>query len=114
MTNAIEAGSSVSGVAVITNGSTNTIRMVVTGADFRLSVTNGAGKLYDLTPLRPSRYFMRVRVDISPGEQKTENIEVAFGTNIEPGLYTLLATRSFSPSDGSYELESNPLKIQIK
>lgn len=115
MTNrAVEAGSAINIRGVIRNGSTNTIRIIITGGDYGLFLKSGAGKAYDLTPPRATSLFMRLMGSISPGEQRTETIHVGFGKNIEPAFYTLLATRSFSSSAGGFKVESNPLKVQIK
>jgi len=111
----VHSGSSLTMLGIITNASTNAIALTrtvpTTGYDVRL--TSRAGKSYDLTEM-PALMNARGYYAINQGVISAVTLPVNFGTNIEPGDYTLQATRAFSSSDGNFKLESNPLKIQIK
>jgi hypothetical protein len=114
----VEAGSTNIIVAVITNSSTNFIEMGVTSpaADFDPILTSSAGKLYHLVAPLPMPLLTRVNMFVAmhPGEQCVWILSVPFVKSIEPGNYTLQASRGFKTSDGGFKLESNPLKIQVK
>jgi uncharacterized membrane protein len=115
MTNTIvNAGKSNLIVAVIENSSTNAIRIADTGGTmgFDILLTSSAGKSYHLSPKVDD--FMRKTVTIKPGEQNSSAIPVTIGKNIEPGDYTLKATRFFYVKDDHFQLESNVLRVQIK
>ena len=109
----VESGSSGAVMAVIRNGTTNAIVVYEMGPtfDFGVSLTNTAGQLYQLTS-RPDR-TMVARVTVESGKQLASTIPVTYGKNIQPGQYTLIATRSFSSSAGNFKMESNQLEIQI-
>jgi hypothetical protein len=66
-------------------------------------------------------------VTLKPGEESSESIPVTFGKtrfgdSVEPGNYTLLATRRFGlsmedmihPGGRQFVLGSNSLKVQVK
>jgi len=57
---------------------------------------------------------MKTMLTMSPGEQNVRIIPATIGKNIEPGDYTVQATRSFSMNGTSFRLESNLLKVQVK
>jgi hypothetical protein len=57
---------------------------------------------------------MRQIATLKPGEERIDNIPVTFGENIDPGNYTLKATRSFTVKGEEVKLVSNLLKVQIK
>ena len=127
-TNVFQVGSSTTVEAVTTNSSTNDIVVDIFAPTivFDVLLTNSAGKTYHVTtpmPIRGPRHF----VTIKPGEKSTESIPVTFGKtrfgdSVEPGNYTLRATRHFSSSkedyihggEGAFSLESNLIKVQIK
>jgi hypothetical protein len=110
----VAAGSSITVWTVITNTSTNVVRLVESRAetDYDLMATNSAGARYPLTP----RFIIgrRATVRLSPAKQYAISVPVSFPTTIEPGEYTLTASRGFESSVGNFELESNPLIIQVK
>jgi hypothetical protein len=56
---------------------------------------------------------MRELVTINPGEEKSEFIPITIGENIEPGDYTLKATRTFTLNDSDFTLESNSIRVTI-
>jgi len=100
--------------ALITNSSTNNIVLFWSSpeTDFYLSLTNNAGKSYLLTP-----HFIEGstgRETIYPAGRKAEAVPVTFGSEIQPGDYTLKASRDFGLGGGIFRLESNPVKVQIE
>jgi len=110
----VERGSSGVVMAVIRNGTTNAIGIFEMGRsiDYEVTLTNKEGKLYRLTS-KPHRVTI-ANVTIDSGKMLTSTIPVTFGTNIEGGRYTLMASRSFSSSKGQFRMDSNPLEIEIK
>jgi hypothetical protein len=116
MTNSVfQVGSSSTVASVTTNSSTNTITVDISAPTIHFGVllTNDTGKLYHVTTRLDIREPGRL-VTINPGEEQSESIPVTFGENIEPGDYTLKATRKFSSSDGEdFTLESNSIKVKI-
>jgi len=106
-------GTTITLVSVIRNGATNAIYLVESTpeTDFNLLLTNRMGKVYHLTPLRETRNMSRT---IESAKLAPMSIPVTFGTNIEPGDYTLIATRVFSAHGGNFEVRSNPLKFELK
>ena len=79
--------------------------------EFDLILTNQAGKLFRLTPRRPG---FTTSMNLGAGKQLAQNIPVTFVKTIDPGDYTLIARRVCGFGAGSFIIESNPLKIQIK
>ena len=119
MTNSVvQSGSSSIIVAVITNCSTNFVELGVTNpeVDFDPILTDGSGKVLHLIARPPPPLLTRSStvMTMNPGEQCVWVLSVPFGNGIAPGGYTLQASRGFKTSDGSFKLESNPLKIQVK
>src|ERR1035438_7960267 len=83
--------------AVTDNASTNEIRVDIAFPTFifDLLLTNSTGKVYHVTTpltIRGPRQIVTLR----PGERRTDDIPTTFRAGIEPGDYTLTATRSFS------------------
>ena len=116
MTNSVfQVGSSSTVESVTTNSSTNTITVDISAPTMNLGVflTNDTGKSYHVTTPMMIR-GPRQLVKIKPGEESAESIPVTFGENIEPGDYTLKATRHFSMNGKDFELVSNLLKVQLK
>jgi hypothetical protein len=127
-TNVFQAGSSTTVESVTKNSSTNDIVVDIFAPTivFDVLLTNSTGKTYHVTTpmaIRGPRHF----VTIKPGEESAESIPVTFGKTrfgdiVEPGNYTLWATRHFSSSkedyihegEGAFSLESNSIKVQIK
>jgi hypothetical protein len=122
-TNVFQVGSSTTVESVTKNSSTNDIVVDIFAPTmvFDVLLTNSAGKTYHVTTpmmIRGPRHF----VTIKPGEESAESIPVTFGDIVEPGDYTLRATRHFSSSkedyihevEGAFTLESNLIKVQIK
>jgi hypothetical protein len=109
----IEAGSSITVLTVITNGSTNVVHLVESSPDrdFDLSLTNAGGRSFHLTPIRPGR---SLSMALDGGTKLALNIPVSFVKTIDPGDYILIARRVCGFGAGSFIIESNPLKIQIK
>jgi hypothetical protein len=115
MTNGVfQVGSSSSIVSVTENSSTNAIivDMSAPTVNFDVLLTNDTGKLYHVTTPMMIR-GPRKLVAIQPGEKSVESIPVTFREEIEPGDYTLKATRTFTSNDGDFTLESNSIKVQI-
>jgi hypothetical protein len=111
----IEAGSLTAVATVIHNASTNAISLISEGpaVDFDFVLTNGAGKLYQLSPQFVAGSTMKLT--LSPGEDLPVKAPVSFGTNIEAGDYVLKATRFFwSVKNDKFELESNLIKVRVK
>ena len=126
--NVFQAGSSTTVESVTKNSSTNDIVVdtFAPTAVFDVLLKNSAGKTYHVTtptPIIGPSHF----VTIKPGEESAESIPVTFGKTrfgdiVDPGDYTLRATRHFSSSkedyihggDGAFMLESNLIKVQIK
>jgi hypothetical protein len=129
--NIFQVGSSATVESVTQNSSTNDIVVDIFAPTvvFDVVLTNSAGKSYHITtPMRirgPSQF-----VTIKPGDNSAESIPVTFGQTrfgdtVEPGEYTLLATRHFSfvthdlrPGDeaelADLKLESNVLKVRVR
>jgi hypothetical protein len=113
----IDGGSSITVLAVIRNTSTNSIQVIEKDAErnFDLLLTNVAGKVYHLTPHKAGR---NLSMEIVRGTQLALNIPVTFRSEIEPGDYTLKATRLFwmekDKKFEKFEIESNLLKVQVK
>ena len=126
MTNAVvDTGGTISIVAAITNSSSGSISLVETSpqTDFDLLLTNSTEGTYHLTPrlLRGNEGT----VTINAGVQSAVTIPVTFAQdisatpvrqlqNVEPGAYTLKATRSFFVNDHKFTLESNLLRVHVK
>src|ERR1035437_394502 len=109
MTNSVfQVGSSSAVESVTTNSSTNTIIVDISAPtmNFGVLLTNDTGKSCRVTPRLAIREPGRP-VTISPGGELSESIPVIFGKNIEPGDYTLKATRTFTLNDKEFTLESN-------
>jgi hypothetical protein len=116
MTNTIiEIGSTITLVTVIKNTSTNSIQLaqIWQPADYDVLLKSGADKVYHLIQ-QPLVIRMKTMLTMSPGEQNVRIIPATIGKNIEPGDYTVQATRSFSMNGTSFRLESNLLKVQVK
>jgi len=100
--------------AVTDNASTNEIRVDIAFPTviFDLLLTNSIGKVYHVTtPLRIRG--PRQIVTLRPGERRADDIPTTFRSTIEPGDYTLTATRNFSMRSQDFVLASNPLRITI-
>ena len=110
----IEAGSTITLVAVIKNSSTNAIHLgqLWEPADYDVLLTSGAKKVLHLIQ-EPDISTLNTRLTINPGEQNVRVIPVTFGKSIEPGDYTLSATRRFAFSEVELTLESNSIKVKI-
>jgi hypothetical protein len=111
----VQSGSSGNVIAVITNASKSTIKLLFTGtpADFDLILKNADGKLYHLIPQNVIESAIPINVD--PGKCEITTLTVSFGKNIQPGDYILEATRVFfNVKDEHFELKSNILKVQVK
>jgi hypothetical protein len=116
MTNNIfPVGSSVAVMSATKNLATNDIilNIAVPTLNFDLILSNDAGKLYHVTSRLSIRGSMHQFETIKPGGESFESIPVTFVENIEPGDYTLKATRHFSMGGRDFELESNSIKVQI-
>ncbi len=113
--NVVEIGSTNLVAVVITNSSEIGIILPSSLLDFDVILTNTEGKLFHLiAPLSPP-LFSRI-IDartINAGEYWVWLLSVPFEKNILPGEYTLQAFRGFTSADGSFQLESNILKVQI-
>jgi hypothetical protein len=127
-TNVFQVGSSATVESVTRNLSTNDIVVDIFAptAVFDVVLTNSAGKSYHITTptaIRGPSQF----VTIKPGDKSAESIPVTFGQTrfgdtVEPGDYTLFATRHFSyatqdyvhEGQGAFKLESNSLKVRVK
>ena len=104
-------------IAAITNGSTNVVKLDTRFLSYLYSIilTNDAGKSYTVSnklPLSGPSLF----AELKPGDlyiESRERVQVNFPENIEPGDYTLIATRSLTLFDNGIRLVSNPLKIRI-
>jgi len=107
-----QVGSSATVAAVIKNSSTKDITLLVSAVNFTVLLTNNAGKSYNIIKPVVILYPSQI-VTINPGEKRDESITVTFAEKIEPGDYTLKATRKFSSSDGDFTLESNLIKVTI-
>jgi hypothetical protein len=116
VTNSVfRVGSSAAVASVTKNSSTNVIVVDIFAPTvvFDLLLTSDTGKLYHVTTPMKIR-GPRQLVEIKPGEESAESIPMTFGENIEPGDYTLKATRHFSMHGKDFELVSNFLKVQLK
>jgi len=118
----IEAGSSITFVAVIKNSSTNVIEIQYTAlsSDYSASLTSATGKTFQLID-EPLILRLNLALPLNPGEQNVRIISVNIKKNIEPGDYVLQAGRGFYQADrDSYVdkhwliVKSNLLKVQIK
>ena len=125
MTNLVwQNGASASVSAVTTNSSTNGVEIATNfpGLEFDILIKNQSGKRYHVaTPLwyRGPRGFiiLEPKSDIIEAIPVTFGKTVTFGGNdIDPGEYTLTATRSFTyPGQrDKFYVFSNPLRIQVK
>jgi ankyrin repeat protein len=125
MTNRVfEVPSSTAVTALTTNASSNAVMMDITlpPMNYRLLLTNRAGKCYDVPAPFAGNGFSET-VTLQPGETHMETIRIFFFGSIEPGDYTLMATRTvifpwtqhsdFTFEDQSFKLVSDPLKITI-
>jgi hypothetical protein len=112
--NVLKIATSTSIESVIKNSSTNAITVDVLAPTiyFDVLLTSDTGKLYHITTPLEIRGPGRL-VAINPGEELNESIPVTFGNNIEPGDYTLKATRTFTLNDKEFTLESNSIKVKI-
>jgi hypothetical protein len=112
--NVFDVGSHSVVASVTKNSSTNTIivDMSAPTVNFDVLLTNDTGKLYHVTTPMMIR-GPRKLVAIQPGEESVESIPVTFGENIEPGDYTLKATRTFTLNDKEFTLESNSIKVKV-
>jgi len=112
-TNVFPVGSSATVESIIKNSSTNDISLLMSAVNFNVLLTNNTGKSNNLIKpvviLYPRRF-----VTIKPGEESDESIPVTFGDAVEPGDYTLEATRHFTMNGKDFELVSNLLKVQVK
>jgi hypothetical protein len=127
-TNVFQLGSSATVESLTRNTSTNDVVVDIFAptAVFDVLLTNRTGKSYHITTptaIRGPRQF----VVLKPGDKSAEAIPVTFGKTrfgdtVEPGDYTLLATRHFSAAtedyvhegEGAFKLESNSLKVEVK
>jgi len=112
---AFESGSSVTVLCVISNASTNVIYLGVTGLpqDYDLVLENRTGMAYHL--ITPTGAEKNIVISLPPGEVDIRNLDVKLWNEIEPGDYTLTATRLFSAGQNKWlKVDSNPLKIEIR
>jgi hypothetical protein len=114
-TNVFSVGSSAVATFVITNSSANTITVTVPVSIVNSDVVliNDTGKIYDLTPHIGAIRMLSAHRQLNPSEEDVESLSVTFGENIEPGDYTLKATRTFTLNEKEYTLESNSIKVTI-
>jgi hypothetical protein len=116
MTNSVFGiGTSTTVAAITKNSSSNeiTIEISFPTVAFNILLTNDAGKSYRIvTPflIRGMRQFATLK----PGEERIANIPVTFREDIEPGNYTLNASRHFTLNNEEFSLVSNALKVQIQ
>jgi len=110
MTNSVVTmGSSSTILTVVTNASTNAIKVTYTGrpSDFDVVLTSTRGTAFHM--IEPAQVeTLRTMVEVKSGGQDVRTIGLTFAQ--PPGDYTLQATRYFSGG----KLESNLLKVQIK
>jgi len=126
--NVFQVGSSATVESVTRNSSTNDVSVDIFAPTdvFDVLLTNRAGKSYHITTPMAIRGF-RQFVTIKPGAESSESIPVTFGRarfgdTVEPGDYTLFATRHFSSAnedaaqvkEGGFKLESNALTVRVK
>lgn len=112
--NIFQVGSSTTVMSVTKNSSTNTIAMDISAPtiNFDIVLTNNTGTLYHVTT-RIGIRMPGIILKIKPGEEYAQSIPVTFEQEIEPGDYTLKATRQFGMSHGGFELESNSIEVQV-
>jgi hypothetical protein len=121
-TGVVEAGSSITFVAVIKNSSTNVIEIGYTAlsSDYSASLTSVTGKTYQLID-EPFSTRLNLALPLNPGEQDVRIISASVKKSIEPGDYTLQADRGFYSADRDSYIDkhwlivkSNLIKIQVK
>jgi hypothetical protein len=112
--NVVEPGTSIWVATVITNTSTNAVRVIQTGreTDYDLLLANRTGKTYNLTP--KFALGSRSRLFINPGKGYSLTIPVTIASNIASGDYALTASRHFYLSNLDLKLESNPLRVEVR
>ena len=100
--------------ATIKNGSTNAIGLVETGpfTDFDVFLTNNTGQSLKLTPDRRLMNF-RTSDELKAGESRNWTILIIINKGVDPGEYSLKATRRFTVNSDWYEMVSNALIVQI-
>lgn len=112
--NVFAVGSSSVVTAVIENSSTNPVTIEVSAPTlyFDVLLRNETGKSYHITTRMMIRSRVR-HVTVMPGKETVELIPVTFGKDIEPGDYTLTATRHVSSGAEKFELESNSIRVTV-
>ena len=121
VTNSVfQIGSQATVLSVTKNFSTEVVKVDISAPtiNFDVILTSSTGKLYHITTPTNIGYPTIFRT-INPGEERAESIPVTFGKTrfgdtVEPGDYTLKATRHFSMNGKDFELVSNLLKVQVK
>ena len=121
MTNSVfQVGAQAAVLSVTKNLSTEVVKVDISAPtiNFDVILTSSTGKLYHVTTPTAIGYPTIFRT-INPEEERSESIPVTFGKTrfgdtVEPGDYTLKATRHFSMNGKDFELVSNLLKVQVK
>src|ERR1035437_1649887 len=112
-TNVFKAGSSATFTAVTRNSSANfiTVDATLPVTSFDVILTNNTGEHYHIIKTPSAIGYPTLLKTINHGEESTESIpmtfgETRFGNIVEPGDYTLKATRKFTLNDKEYTVES--------
>lgn len=111
----VEAGSPIIFAAVLKNSSTHVIEIPHTGlpSDYFASLTSVTGKTYRIID-PPLTLHENTRVLLDPGKQDVRIISTGIKKSIEPGDYTLQASREIYVDNHSFTVKSNLIKVQIK
>ncbi len=107
------------------NSSTNALSIMITGhldEEFsEISLTNKAGKFYDLRPHPKIRvYFGNVSIIVPAGQTHESKIKIVPGKEIEAGSYKLQVKRRFSvrantgKTNAMHEVASQPVEIRLQ
>jgi hypothetical protein len=111
----IEAGSSITFVAVLKNVSTNVVAVAYTAlpSDYSASLTSVTGKTHEIID-SPLIIRLNYSVRLDPGKQDVRIISTGIKKSIEPGDYTLQARRGIYVDNHWFSVKSNLIKVKIK
>ena len=117
-TNVLTAGSTATLALRIENTSSDVIRVTetVTSWDFEVRLVSASGVSRRISAEGTNIFMgMGTDVELKPGEWIDWTDPVRVGKGVEPGPYTVTASRTItSPDNSEHKLTSNPLSVRVE
>ena len=112
----LAVGSKAALLAEIKNSSTNVVTVFVSDPivnNFTVSLTNSE-KTYIIAEPSGAISAIFPPINIPSGETRNWEVTLTIGKDVQPGDYTLKATRSFKTQGTDFQLVSNFLKVRVR